>query len=367
MITTNMFDSTEEVQRAYTASAIADRYASITGDTVCSATDLECDFDNNTLTVTVSPGSAWVGGYFYKSTETQTFKLSKRPDITNRIVVALQINAASTAGTGDIVIKYDQPLTATGSASTSALFEMPIAYIYAHTLTPQNLSYIKDGRTYHAEVTNTVYITADNIINHYNDMGASTGYKIIILPPVFTLNGTESIPVKITLASDILCSGAYIGRGTTESYQIAGELKFNGDDFTRIKSGLYMMFGAADNWLAVWSGSAGSAALQTATATINDLTMPITYIKSDSRAIVYISYMAPTGTGGSTITLPAELQGYTGDGFGDGTVWQTGNPKNIYLFANDANGKTISIVGQGAMPVTVSNFMIFAAWCVLYY
>ena len=111
----------------------------------------------------------------------------------------------------------------------------------------------------------------------------------------------------------------------------------------------------------------GSANLKTATAAINDLTVNITYIKSGSRAIVYIADMVQTGTGGSTITLPAALQGYTGTGYGDGTVWQTGNPKNIYLIGNDANGQTVSIMGQGAMPVTVSNHNIIAAWCVLNY
>lgn len=118
---------------------------------------------------------------------------------------------------------------------------------------------------------------------------------------------------------------------------------------------------------------ANSAALQASTAAINDLTVSITYIRSGSRAIVYIADMVPTGTGGSTITLPAELQGYTNisgrtaGGYGGGTVWQTGNPKNIYLIGNDANGKTLSIMGQGAMPVTVSNYTIIAAWCMLNY
>ncbi|MBS6475044.1 MAG: hypothetical protein KH354_03570 [Clostridiales bacterium] len=117
----------------------------------------------------------------------------------------------------------------------------------------------------------------------------------------------------------------------------------------------------------------GGANVQTSTATINDLTVNITYIKSDSRAIVYIADMVPTGTGGSTITLPAELQGYTNlsgrsaGGYGGGTVWQTGNPKNIYLIGNDADGKTLNIMGQGAMPVTVANYMIVEAWCVLNY
>ncbi|MBS6475446.1 MAG: hypothetical protein KH354_05635 [Clostridiales bacterium] len=121
------------------------------------------------------------------------------------------------------------------------------------------------------------------------------------------------------------------------------------------------------------NGIADGANIQTSTATINDLTVNITYIKSGSRAIVYIADMVQTGTGGSTITLPAELQGYTylsgrtAGGYGGGTVWQTGNPKNIYLIANDTNGKTISIMGQGAMPVTVSNYTIIEAWCVLNY
>lgn len=69
MIKYNMFDDTETQSNVYTAQDVAERMASF-GDGVCGNDELKCSYTASQ--VTVSPGRAWVMGYFYESTENQT-------------------------------------------------------------------------------------------------------------------------------------------------------------------------------------------------------------------------------------------------------------------------------------------------------
>ena len=64
MIKYNMFDDTETQSNVYTAQDVAERMASF-GDGVCGNDELKCSYTASQ--VTVSPGRAWIMGYFYES------------------------------------------------------------------------------------------------------------------------------------------------------------------------------------------------------------------------------------------------------------------------------------------------------------
>jgi hypothetical protein len=87
MIRYNMFDDTETQSNVYTAQDVAERMASF-GDGVCGNDELKCSCTASQ--VTVSPGRAWIMGYFYESTENQ---ILTAPATWYAIVLRLDLSA----------------------------------------------------------------------------------------------------------------------------------------------------------------------------------------------------------------------------------------------------------------------------------
>lgn len=117
-----------------------------------------------------------------------------------------------------------------------------------------------------------------------------------------------------------------------------------------------------------------SAILQTGNATCGDQNCPVLYFKSGNAALVFFAANPIlSGTGGSALTLPAELWDFTGGGSGDGYMWAAGSPSKALIIQPDTSssspgyGLQVKLMGQGAMPASWGTGRYFYGWCWLTY
>lgn len=213
-----------------------------------------------------------------------------------------------------------------------------------------------------ATVTYSLQLTDDNV--------ATAAEQTITLPAIV---GDGSVSVRstylltVTITDSLMGSQTYVINIPDESIPLY--VKANGK---AMGLGAYALADGTLNigYELLLNGIpfSGGGEIKTGTVTIGSNTSTCYYIKTASYAVVFVSTGYLMAAGASAITLPTELQGFTGGAQGAGVVWSTGNfSSNVALSPNTSTKNSVNILGSGAMAISIGAGNMLMGYFVLNY